>query len=346
MAAHKQTLRVSLRSALAHKRLANEILDSIVDTQNKLNSTLDKLDVDAAAVGVAAEAVWDLTADVTLTSVAAGSARNDETVTIEVEAAAANDDDEVLVAFTGTSDDITVTVTPNDGTNNGTTPVDLTTEELVELINTGAVAGKTVVITDASSLRELQTAAGGDTTDLADAGEGDGAVATFSGGTGAAAGLDTNYESSGAITDLFEADDVQAGAQHKATLRASLRSALAHRKLADEIADSIEEIQVAFNAMLAKLDAESGTLNDVNYASTLGVTALAPDAVGSGAQHKASLRKSLRSALAHRRLADQLLDNIKSMQDAFNSTLALLDAATVNGQTATLKVSVMNPDAL
>lgn len=276
---------------------------------------------------------------------AAGEARNGDTVTLEVEAPAANPTDTILADFTGTADAIIVTITPNDGTNNGATPVDLTTAELVELINTGAVVGKTVAVTDLSSLRALQTAAGGDATDLADAGEGDGEVATFANGADAIGGLDTDYEATAAITDLFEADGEGEDAQHRASLRRSLRSALKHRRLADEISDSLEEIQVAFNAMLAKLDAEAGTLDDGDYEDTLAVSAIDPDAEGFDAQHKASFRRTMRSALSHRRLADEILDSIKAMQDAFNAALALLDAATVNGQAAALKVAVIDPDA-
>lgn len=130
----------------------------------------------------AATATLNLTADIILTSVAKGTARNTTTFTTQVLAAAPNTDDEVLVSFTGTSAAITCTITPNDGTNNSLTPVDLTTEDLVELINTGAVTGKNVVLTDSSSLRALQTATGGDTTPMADAGEGDAVTGTFSGG--------------------------------------------------------------------------------------------------------------------------------------------------------------------
>lgn len=139
-------------------------------------------DGEVSTPAVAAEAILNLTADITLTSVALGEARNTNTFTLQVLAAAANTDDEVLVAFTGTAAAIVCTVTPNDGTNNSATPVDLTTEELAELINTGDVAGKNIVLTDASSLRALQTATGGDATALADAGEGDGQVATFADG--------------------------------------------------------------------------------------------------------------------------------------------------------------------
>lgn len=135
-----------------------------------------------AGAKTAATAEWETTEPIILTSVAVGDARNTQTVTLVVEAAAANPTDTILAVFTGTAAAITVTITPNDGTNNSATPVDLTTEELVELINDGSVVGKTVSVTDASSLRALQTATGGDTTALAAAGEGDGEVATFSGG--------------------------------------------------------------------------------------------------------------------------------------------------------------------
>lgn len=122
------------------------------------------------------------TTPIVLTKVAGGAANNTDTFTVVVNAAAANPTDTVLVAFTGTAAAIVVTVTPNDGTNNSATPVDLTTAELVELINSGAVVGKTVTVTDASALRNDQTATGGGAANLAHSGEGDGAVATFAGG--------------------------------------------------------------------------------------------------------------------------------------------------------------------
>lgn len=148
---------------------------------------LDKGVVDiyaAFTVGTptAATAVLDLTADITLTSVSTLTSRNGSTFTIQVLPAAANPTDTVLAAFTGSASAIVVTITPNNGTNNTATPVNLTTAQLRELITTGAVAGKTVTITDVSSLRALQTATGGGATNLADGGEGDGVSATFSGG--------------------------------------------------------------------------------------------------------------------------------------------------------------------
>jgi hypothetical protein len=134
------------------------------------------------ANSAAATAVANLTNDITFTSVASGTARNTGTITIEVEAAAANPTNTILAELTGTANAIVITITPNDGTNNSATPVNLTTANLVELINSGSVTGKTVTLTDASSLRALQTAAGGGAQNLANSGEGDGVVATFSGG--------------------------------------------------------------------------------------------------------------------------------------------------------------------
>ncbi len=141
---------------------------------------------EAAAVGT-----LNLTADIVLTSVAAGTARNTTTFTTQVLAAAALPTDEIHVVFSGTAAAIVCTITPNDGTNNvagANAPVVMRTESLREIITTGAAAvfagsgDGTLVLTDASSLRILQTATGGSGTNMTDAGEGDGVVATFAAG--------------------------------------------------------------------------------------------------------------------------------------------------------------------
>lgn len=135
-------------------------------------------------VAVAATGTLNITADIILTSVKKGAKRNTKTFTLQVLPPAANPTNTILFAFTGSEDAIVCTVTPNDGTNNGAVPVTVTSANLVSLINTGLIGGKNPTITDTLSLRALQTATGGDTTPLADGGEGDGVVATFSGGSG------------------------------------------------------------------------------------------------------------------------------------------------------------------
>lgn len=61
--------------------------------------------------------------------------------------------------------------------------------------------------------------------------------------------------------------------QNKAKLRAILRSALAHRRGADELLDAVIELQSQMNALLVKLDADAGdTGGDSDYEATLAVT--------------------------------------------------------------------------
>jgi hypothetical protein len=161
----------------------NTVLATFGGTAAATTLTITPNDGTNNPANVQATGTINLTDDIVLTSVAAGAGRNTNTFTIQVLAAAANPTDTVLVTFAGTAAAITCTVTPNDGTNNGAVAVDLTTAELVELINTGAVAGKTVTVTDGSGYRNDQTATGGGATVLVDAGEGDGAAGTFAGGT-------------------------------------------------------------------------------------------------------------------------------------------------------------------
>lgn len=157
--------------------------------------------------------------------------------------------------------------------------------------------------------------------------------------------LDTDYEATLAITNPVEFDGEGTGAQHKQSLRKTLRSALAHKRLADEIADAMEEQQVAFNALLVKLDAQAGTLADVDFVDSLGLEVIDADGEGIEAQHKAPLRKSLQKALSHRALANDIIDALIALQGGMNDSLAALDAGTVNGGHAGFKVSELDPDS-
>lgn len=166
--------------------------------------------------------------------------------------------------------------------------------------------------------------------------------------------LDANPKASGntaaaanAITDIFEADDEGTDAQHKASLRKSLRSALSHKRLADEICDAMEEMATAQNALVTKLDTDldAGAYSDTDYEATLALSVLDPDAEGEEAQHKASLRKSLRSALSHRRLADEIIDAIAEVQSQYNAALAILDTAYAAGAFADVSATELDPDA-
>jgi len=121
----------------------------------------------------------DLTADVVLTNT--GFGEEAKTFTLEVIADAANPGATVLAAFTGTQSAVILTITPNNGDNNGNTDVDLTTAQIAELINYGSVDGVDVTLTDDLGLRTLQSAEGGGAQPVVNAGEGDSVTATFSG---------------------------------------------------------------------------------------------------------------------------------------------------------------------
>lgn len=137
---------------------------------------------------------------------------------------------------------------------------------------------------------------------------------------------DTDYEATWATAET-DWDAVGVQAQHKAPLRRVLISSLAHKRLGNEIADAMEEMQVSFNAILAQMDADSGTLsNDATY-EAYRIVVLDPDAEGTQAQHKASLRRSLRSALSHKDLADELLADIVAAQTAINDMIDDIQAA-------------------
>ena len=121
----------------------------------------------------------DLTADIVLTNTSKGE--DAKTFTLAIEAAAANPADTVLAVFTGTESAVTLTITPNDGTNNAAAAVNITTAQVASLISSGTVPGLNVTVTDAKGLRASQTATGGGAQNVANAGEGDNVVAEFSG---------------------------------------------------------------------------------------------------------------------------------------------------------------------
>lgn len=141
----------------------------------------------------AATATLPTAAPITLTSVAKGITRNTNTFTTVVAGATSNPGGAILVAFTGTSAAIICTIKPHSG------PVTISSLQLAELINTGAVAGKTVTITDTLSLRALQTATGGNTAALDEATK----VATFSGATGQWTAEGGDYHVAPTFTQTF-----------------------------------------------------------------------------------------------------------------------------------------------
>lgn len=158
-----------------------------------------------------------------------------------------------------------------------------------------------------------------------------------------AAALDTDYVSTQALGQLVDWDAPSSGHGHKQSLRDSIRSGLANRELADEVIDSITELQVAHDALLAKLDAEAGTLADTDYEATLAVEAYDQESRLQDSPGLATLKGWLSSALASKQLAEELGDALSAAQGAFNAALAVLDSGTINGAMPSA-VSELKPD--
>ncbi len=118
---------------------------------------------------VPATTVWDnsMTAVTFTDATGAGAGRNGPSIDLTMNPPGPNPGASVIFTFIDAgNDDIQVEFTPNDGTDNGSVPVTVTSEEMVEMFNTGAIVGKTVTIVDPDDLRDNQTAVGGDGTDL------------------------------------------------------------------------------------------------------------------------------------------------------------------------------------
>jgi hypothetical protein len=125
-----------------------------------------------AAVGTLATAT-----PIVLTKVALGSIKNTNTVALVVAAPTVQVATHVKIDVTGTAAATIITVTPN-----SVGPVNVTSAQLVEYINTGAIAAiPNLDATDVGALRALITAAGGGAIALAHLGEGDGLTATMAG---------------------------------------------------------------------------------------------------------------------------------------------------------------------
>ena len=114
-------------------------------------------------------------------------------------------------------------------------------------------------------------------------------------------------------------------AQHQRTLRESLRSAMKHKKAADDLLDSIVAMQSRFNTIMTTASADNLTnLAGVGYDTEAAKSNLLdPDADGEG-QHKQSIRRVTISTLAHKALANDLLDSVEEMDLALTATATKL----------------------
>ena len=161
--------------------------------------------------------------------------------------------------------------------------------------------------------------------------------------------LDVNYSITLAVDESFAPTDQGTDAPYKASWRRALRSALKHKRAADEILDVIDELQVVYNALLLKLDSQTGTLTDTNFASLLTISPLTGETELVGA-NRASLQRILEVSIAHKNIANSFYLALLGLQEQINGTLAQLDidgslpAAALLGNYSPLQNNILDPD--
>jgi hypothetical protein len=213
------------------------------------------------------------------------------------------------------------------------------------------IAVKTAAVVDAlagfispvptTATLKVTNAVAGPATD-ATAGTSGATIAVLTQGAAANSTISTDFVSTKTIAtaDLLNPDSESLPGQDKSLKRKVLRSVLTHRVLADILLDSIVALQTNANALMVKLDAQAGTLSATDFASTLSVDTIDDMASYHPAQDEAGVRTIMRSVMANKSLADQLLDCIIGMQEGLNGVLADLDAkntlATAARETPTL----------
>lgn len=160
---------------------------------------------------------------------------------------------------------------------------------------------------------------------------------------GSGATIDTDFVASLPSMSVLMAD-APLRAQNQATPRKSMRSAMMNKRVGDALVDSLSAAQSALTDLMVKLDAQAGTLTDVDFESTLSVEPIDADGYLPGAQNKAPARKVMTAAIAHSKGADMVMDALVALADAVDAALAQLDTSDVT-DIDLLKVAVIDPDA-
>ena len=133
---------------------------------------------------------------------------------------------------------------------------------------------------------------------------------------------DVNYVTTAGVTAVdFDAETI---GQHKQSARKVIISKMAHRRLAGEVCDLLEESQVTLNLILAQMDADAGTLsNDATYEAFRIANPIAVSSVLQG-PHKASFSKVMISAIKHKEFGLSISAELAAVQSELNAMIDLI----------------------
>jgi hypothetical protein len=130
---------------------------------------------------------------------------------------------------------------------------------------------------------------------------------------------DTDYVASVGVSAIDM--DAKSIGQHKSSLRKMTIDKMAHKRLANEVIDTLEEGQVTLNLVLAQMDADAGTLSiDSVYEAFKVADPIDADASGDGPS-RSSLRRVMRSAVKHREFGNSLSDEIEAVSADINAMI-------------------------
>lgn len=142
-------------------------------------------------------------------------------------------------------------------------------------------------------------------------------------------------------TVSYRPDNSSIGHGHRQGLKWALLHALYSQELTEEFLHLIDELQEAHDDLCDKLDAQSGTLSDTDFASSVGMTILNPEKK-MPSRSRASFRTWLISTMSSYNMSNDFIDSVMACQKAINDIAAELDAG---GVSMPSKVSVLNPKA-
>ena len=142
-------------------------------------------------------------------------------------------------------------------------------------------------------------------------------------------------------TVSYRPDNSSIGHGHRQGLQWALLHALYSQELTEEFTHLIDGLQKSHDDLCDKLDAQSGTLSDTDFASSVGIQMLNPEKK-MPSRSRASFRTWLVSTMSSYNMSNDFIDSVMACQKAINDIAAELDAG---GVSMPSKVSVLDPKA-
>jgi hypothetical protein len=111
-----------------------------------------------------------------------------------------------------------------------------------------------------------------------------------------------------------------------AHLRRTLQAALSHKALANDLLDNVKSMQDSYNAIAAKVAADTAIALDTNYAATVGAISVIDLTKRYGEMYRAIFLPLFKKKIGRAVIANDISDAIKTLQQNMAALLIKLDA--------------------